>query len=53
MNNKVNGQTVEDETPLKQGDEIQISKDILVWHNAEIEKDPGFVSCLEPREEAQ
>jgi len=53
VNNKVNGQTVEDETPLKQGDEIQISKDILVWHNAEIEKDPGFVSCLEPREEAQ
>ena len=49
----MNGQTVEDEMPLKQGDEIQISKDILVWQNAEIENDAGFVSCLEPREEAQ
>ena len=52
MNNKGNGEMVEDEMRLKQGDTIQISKDILVWQNAEVENDPGFVTCLEPREEA-
>jgi len=47
---KVNGETVQGEVPLKQGDTIQISKHILVWANAE--NDLGFVSCLEPKEEA-
>ena len=52
MKNKVNGEMVEeDEMPLKQGDTIQISKDILVWENSEIGNGPGFVTCLEPKEE--
>merc|ERR1719295_1181237 len=31
VNNKVNGEPVQGEVPLKQGDTIQISKHILVW----------------------
>jgi len=50
VNNKVNGELVQGEVPLKQGDTIQISKHILVWANAE--KDQAFVSCLEPKEKA-
>ena len=38
---------VQGEVPLKQGDEITISKHILVWADL----DPGFVSCLEAKEE--
>ena len=49
VNNKVNGEPVQGEVPLKQGDTIQISKHILVWANAE--KDQAFESCLEPKEE--
>jgi len=50
VNNKVNGQLVQGEVPLKQGDTIQISKHILVWANAE--NSLAFVSCMEPKEGA-
>jgi len=49
--NKVNGEMVEDEVPLKQGDEITISKHILVW--ADVENDPAFLSCLQPKQEEE
>jgi len=50
VNNKVNGQLVQGEVLLKQGDTIQISKHILVWANAE--NSLAFVSCMEPKEGA-
>ena len=47
----MNGEMVEDEVPLKQGDEITISKHILVW--ADVENDPAFLSCLQPKQEEE
>jgi len=45
--NKVNFEMMQ--VPLKQGDEITISKHTLIW--ADVENDPAFVSCLQPKEE--
>ena len=48
MNNNVNGELVQGEVLLKHGDIIQLSKNVLVWHEStKKESDPKYVTCLE------
>merc|ERR1712013_786060 len=48
VNNKVNGELVQGEVLLKHGDIIQLSKNVLVWHEStKKESDPKYVTCLE------
>merc|ERR1712013_487101 len=47
-NNKVNNKLVQGEVLLKHGDIIQLSKNVLVWHEStKKESDPKYVTCLE------
>jgi len=48
VNNNVNGELVQGEVLLKHGDIIQLSKNVLVWHEStKKESDPKYVTCLE------
>ena len=48
VNNTVNGELVQGEVLLKHGDIIQLSKNVLVWHESnKKESDPKYVTCLE------
>jgi len=48
VNNTVNGELVQGEVLLKHGDIIQLSKNVLVWHESNNkESDPKYVTCLE------
>ena len=44
----MNGELVQGEVLLKHGDIIQLSKNVLVWHEStKKESDPKYVTCLE------